>query len=149
MIWYGNAGHLCVSRKCEFHLCTEVNGYVVSTVGEYYPNGINMPMEPVGLMPKELYETMIFEFSGSRCKCGCGLPDTGRSLCMDRYATPKEANEGHIRYCEEYAKKESPEEIRQKQASCQHDFRPTFQGGDTYECRLCGKEVDMTEDDQP
>lgn len=29
---------------------------------------------------------------------------------------------------------------------CNHDFEPTFQGGDTYKCRLCDKEIDMTED---
>lgn len=154
MIWYGNAGHLCVSSDCRFHLCTEVNGYLVSTVGEYYPYG-EKTMKPVGLMPKDLYETMVFKMSGSRCKCGCGLPDIILSaLICDRYATPKEANENHMKYCEEYAKKKSPEELdrelEEKQANCQHGvWEPTFQGGDTYRCKLCGKEVDMTEDESP
>lgn len=35
--WFGNAGHLCVGSKCRFHLCTQVGGYLVSTVGEYWP----------------------------------------------------------------------------------------------------------------
>src|SRR5258708_35684419 len=35
--WFGNAGHLCVSQWCRFHLCTKVGGYLVSTVGEYWP----------------------------------------------------------------------------------------------------------------
>ena len=30
--------------------------------------------------------------------------------------------------------------------SCDHNFEPTFQGGDTYQCTKCGKEIDMTED---
>jgi hypothetical protein len=37
MRWFGNAGHLIVGQWCRFHLCTEVNGYLVSTVGEYWP----------------------------------------------------------------------------------------------------------------
>ena len=30
---------------------------------------------------------------------------------------------------------------------CDHDYEPTFQGGDTYRCSKCGKQIDMTEDD--
>jgi hypothetical protein len=30
---------------------------------------------------------------------------------------------------------------------CDHDYVPTFQGGDTYKCSKCGHEIDMTEDD--
>ena len=33
----GHAGHLIVSDKCRFHLATYVGKYVVSTVGEYWP----------------------------------------------------------------------------------------------------------------
>lgn len=36
-----------------------------------------------------------------------------------------------------------------KQATCSHDWTPTFQGGDTYRCKKCGKEIDMTEDEKP
>ena len=35
--WFGNAGHLCVGRWCRFHLCTQVGNYLVSTVGQYWP----------------------------------------------------------------------------------------------------------------
>src|SRR5689334_22405875 len=35
--WFGNAAHLCVSRWCRFHLATLVGDYLVSTVGEYFP----------------------------------------------------------------------------------------------------------------
>jgi tRNA(Ile2) C34 agmatinyltransferase TiaS len=31
--------------------------------------------------------------------------------------------------------------------NCFHDWVPTFQGRDTYRCKKCGKEIDMTEDD--
>ena len=35
--WFGNAGHLIVGQSCRFHLCTQVGDYLVSTVGEYWP----------------------------------------------------------------------------------------------------------------
>ncbi len=37
-IWMPHAGHLCVGNWCRFHLNTYVNGYIVSTVGEYFPD---------------------------------------------------------------------------------------------------------------
>ncbi len=37
-IWMPHAGHLCVGDRCKFHLNTYVNGYIVSTVGEYFPD---------------------------------------------------------------------------------------------------------------
>lgn len=104
MIWYGNAGHLCVSNYCRFHLCTEVGDYLVSTVGEYYPRDGDK-METIGAGPKDFYETMVFKLTGNRCQCGCGLPDVGGSdIDMDRYSTPKEANEGHMKYCRKYGR---------------------------------------------
>ena len=36
-----------------------------------------------------------------------------------------------------------------KRAVCTHSWIPTFQGGDTYRCKKCGKEIDMTEDEEP
>lgn len=35
--WFGNAGHLCVGQSCRFHLATKVGKYLVSTVGQYWP----------------------------------------------------------------------------------------------------------------
>jgi hypothetical protein len=35
--WFGHAGHLIVGAWCRFHLCTQVGNYLVSTVGEYWP----------------------------------------------------------------------------------------------------------------
>jgi hypothetical protein len=32
--WFGNAGHFICSRDCQFHLCTLVGKYLVSTVGQ-------------------------------------------------------------------------------------------------------------------
>ncbi len=36
--WYGHAGHFICSRWCRFHLCTEVGNFLISTVGEYWPD---------------------------------------------------------------------------------------------------------------
>lgn len=37
-IWMPHAGHLIVGNMCRFHLNTCVNGHIVSTVGEYWPD---------------------------------------------------------------------------------------------------------------
>jgi hypothetical protein len=36
--WFGHAGHFICARWCQFHLCTKVGGFLVSTVGEYWPD---------------------------------------------------------------------------------------------------------------
>lgn len=101
-VWYGNAGHLCVSHMCRFHLCTEVGGYLVSTVGEYYRDQDDEEMTALGF-GKQFYETEVFKWEG-RCGCGCGLPEIiPTALDQVRYETPKEANEGHLSMCEKYS----------------------------------------------
>jgi rubrerythrin len=46
-------------------------------------------------------------------------------------------------------RKDRTEDDELIQAACLHAWTPTFQGGDTYRCKKCGKEIDMTEDDEP
>ena len=60
-VWYGYAGHLCVSRRCAYHLCTKIGNRLVSTVGAYFPND---KMEFIGSNPEHYYETMVFECDG-------------------------------------------------------------------------------------
>lgn len=36
--WFGNAGHLIIGHQCRFHLATLAGTYLVSTVGEYWPD---------------------------------------------------------------------------------------------------------------
>ncbi len=36
-VWMPHAGHLIVGHYCRFHLNTYVGKYIVSTVGEYWP----------------------------------------------------------------------------------------------------------------
>ena len=74
----------------------------MSTVGEYFRTPEDKEMTPVGGWDKENYETMVFKWDG-RCSCGCGLPEIDPSdLECVRYETPKEANEGHLKLCQEY-----------------------------------------------
>lgn len=35
--WFGKPGHFICADKCRFHLATKVGKYLVSTVGEYWP----------------------------------------------------------------------------------------------------------------
>lgn len=36
-VWMPHPAHLIVADKCQFHLATYVGGYIVSTVGEWWP----------------------------------------------------------------------------------------------------------------
>jgi hypothetical protein len=102
--WFGTPGHLIVAASCRFHLCTQVGKYLVSTVGEYYPDRNQTKPEEIGC--DRLYETMVFE-AGEPCAakgCGCGLPDiSGRDLECAGYNRRGDANEGHLKMCEKYA----------------------------------------------
>jgi hypothetical protein len=35
--WFGHPAHLIVGQSCRFHLATKVGEYLISTVGEYWP----------------------------------------------------------------------------------------------------------------
>ena len=35
--WFRHPGHFICARWCRFHLCTQVGKWLVSTVGEYWP----------------------------------------------------------------------------------------------------------------
>jgi hypothetical protein len=118
--WFGNAGHFICSQWCRFHLCTVVNGYIVSTVGEYvHPmrSQGNEKIEGEWLMKHpfgeeigcgRLFETMVFPV-GQPCEsveCGCGLPTIGGDeVAFEGYNTRKEANAGHMKMCRRFARR--------------------------------------------
>lgn len=114
--WFGHVGHFCCGQWCRFHLTTLVNGYLISTLGEYvhpmHSQGSerkeaewlqdNWPGEDIGYGRK--YETMVF-IAGEPCsseKCGCGLPSIGTELECIGYNRSKEATEGHMSMIEKY-----------------------------------------------
>ena len=130
--WFGNAGHFICGRWCQFHLCTKVGKYLVSTVGEYFPpegvmeinakvRGIELVgkgdarradyMRKIGfetLGSERTFETMVFG-AGAPCKapdCKCGLPSIETSE-LDFFGSTDavEATKGHYRLCRKWAKK--------------------------------------------
>lgn len=130
--WFGNAGHLIVGNYCRFHLCTKVGRYLVSTVGQYFPDSrvreifaqsIGVKLEGIGdarcadYMKKigyeeigfeRTYETMVF-LAGEPCTangCDCGLPAIkGENLDMAGYNDSGSATKGHMEMCEKWARK--------------------------------------------
>lgn len=90
--WHGLAGHFICGDKCQFHLCTTVGDYLVSTVGamvpdapirEIYAKSRGLDLQGIGdaretdflnkngfekLGSWGTYETMVFKFSGKGCE---------------------------------------------------------------------------------
>lgn len=89
MEWFGQAGHLIVARSCSFHLHTHVNGYCVSTVGEYRSRGPYAAIEEIGC--DRLYETMVFKLNAE----GTDVEDH-TELWVEPYNDRDSANAGHI-----------------------------------------------------
>jgi hypothetical protein len=102
--WYGHAGHFIGAHNCLFHLCTEIEDVLVSTVDAYYPDRHYAEMQEIGWQRK--YETMAFRIDkDQRCKCGlcCGLPTLeGMEIEMDGYNTAADAIAGHMAMCHKY-----------------------------------------------
>ena len=132
--WFGLAGHFILGHQCQFHLCTLVGKYLVSTVGQYFPDapdrdiiaesrGIKLTgigparradyMNQIGYEEigyNRTFETMVFR-AGKRCHakgCNCGQPriaEPFEELDMDGYNDAKSAQQGHMELCEKWAKK--------------------------------------------
>jgi hypothetical protein len=130
--WFGSAGHLIVGHWCRFHLCTLVGGYLISTVGEYWPERSTREIHAEVHDPKWLaknrqrkgddfdhaymkrfgfetigydrkYETMVFR-AGSPCECGCGIPQIdGSEQDFAGYNEAADAARGHMEICERWA----------------------------------------------
>lgn len=110
-----HSGHLIVGSDCRFHLNTYVDGYIISTVGEWWPERrareihaqIHDPKfdyEEIGAGRK--YETMVFKAKKSNNKCCAYTASNWEALYFDGYNAAYEAVEGHYKMCEEWAKEE-------------------------------------------
>lgn len=123
-----HAGHLIIGQDCRFHLNTKVGKYIVSTVGEYFPDeGIReifaksrrvklegmgdarradymrkIGYEDIGLDRK--YETMVFRAQKSERDCCPWEMKSPSNIDMRGYNDPGEARKGHIAMCRKYAK---------------------------------------------
>lgn len=114
-VWMPHPGHMYISQDCKFFLTTWINGYIVSTVGEYRPDSRirdtwtktqkrkyeKMGSEDIG--NGRLYQTRVFK----------SLPKDEASCCFYRimnsselddsgYVSAKDAYLGHIRMCEKW-----------------------------------------------
>jgi len=100
-IWMPHPGHLCVSEKCLFSLNTYINGYIVSTVGEYKPNEKSKKYEQIGW--DRIYETMVFKAKKGETQCCPFTADIeGGEIDMKGYNCADTAMKGHYIMCEKY-----------------------------------------------
>lgn len=113
--WFGSPLHFICGNDCRFHLGTLLpNGFVVSTVGAYFPShlisGGNVEKEGrefssidegenIGLSRK--FETMVFRKTGED-SCGCPMID-GQDLDMQGYNDHRSADKGHMAMCKKWA----------------------------------------------
>ncbi len=133
-IWMPHPAHFICASDCKFFLATKIGKYIVSTVGEYFPDAPireifaqsrNKPLEGMGdarradYMKKIgfeelhcggiLYETMVFKATKSPKEKGCKacpfVIDSGQNLDSEYYKTPNEAFIGHYKLCQKWSKK--------------------------------------------
>lgn len=103
--WCGHAHHFVGADSCAHHLSTFVNDgrFLVSTVGAYRPGGPKAEMERLGAGPDSFYETFVFRTDPTDLDDGCPRVADWGEIDSTRYATPGEANAGHMEFCRQYA----------------------------------------------
>lgn len=107
------AGHFICGHMCRFRMNTHVNGYIVSTVGQYAPSHVfengeirmrrdSDPCEEIG--HNRMYETMVFKARPTRWRedtkpedrcCPFEAVD-GDSLDFAAYSHAGDAFAGHM-----------------------------------------------------
>ena len=108
--WFGNAAHFICGDKCRFHMATMVGKYLISTVGEYFPPGCELPPLSFGLEIGcgRKFETFVF-YAGRQCDtpaCGCGMPAIrGAEIETNSANTRRDARNNHMAMCRKYARK--------------------------------------------
>lgn len=122
-IWMPHPAHFICSFDCRFHLATFVGEYIVSTVGEYFPDSPlreifakqrNVVLKGIGderkydylnrvgfeeIGYKRKYETMVFKCSIQDEECCPYRIDATEQLDFDAYNSPGEATRGHMEMC--------------------------------------------------
>lgn len=101
--WYGYAGHFVGGKSCAFHLCTRVGGFLISTLGDYYPRSGNGKREPLGASGDSWFETFVFKCDGEEESGDPKMADGFTEIDSERYAKSIDAERGHYRFCEKYA----------------------------------------------
>lgn len=109
LVFLPHSQHLIIADSCRFRLDTYVNGYIISTKGEYIPKisdgEFKSQFQEVGY--DRLYETMVFKAMKRKGKenqcCPWEIADHGE-LMMRPYNDAVSAFKGHYDICEEYSK---------------------------------------------
>lgn len=132
-VWMPHPAHFICAFDCRFHLATYVGKYIVSTVGELFPDAgvreINASLAGIELQGKgderkrdyikrigyetighdRKYETMVFKAAKRFAKgpdhdCCLWEIKSGENIDMLGYNTPAEAYAGHMRLCKKWSK---------------------------------------------
>lgn len=132
--WFPHAGHLIICNDCRFHLNTYVGKYIVSTVGEYWPDRVVREIHAKVYNPNWLeenkhkkgdefnhvymkefgyedigagrkYETMVFKAIKSKDKCCPYTAANWTEIDMNGYNTNEDAYKGHLKMCQKWNKK--------------------------------------------
>lgn len=90
--WCGFAIHFICGKRCAFHLGTIVNGWAISTVGAFYPNGVSWKMDTIGAGPNDFYEIAVSPCSGLDEDLN---PITGEWEILERFADSRDAERAH------------------------------------------------------
>lgn len=127
-----HAAHFICGDKCRFHLATYVGGYIVSTVGEYWPER-NAREIHAKIYDEEwlrdnkhlkgdtfdhayfkrfgyeqigcdrLYETMVFRAKSAAGECCPWQIDSGHNEDFKGYNDASEAFKGHMAMCKKWS----------------------------------------------
>ncbi len=128
-VWMPHPGHFICGNDCRFHLNTYVGKYIVSTVGDLWPDskireikarvkGIKIEgigdawdadyMQKIGydtIGVGRTFETMVFRAVKSNRRCCPWKISSGDNLDFVGYNDPGSASAGHLRLCKKWAKK--------------------------------------------
>ncbi len=129
-----HAGHLIIGQHCRFRLNTHVNGYIISTVGEYVPDSAvrKILRECRGIKTDKIgdeeerdfilqtggyrgygddigydrkYETMVFKGRKSKHKCCPYEMVSPSNVDFAGYNLAADAYKGHLRLVKKYSNK--------------------------------------------
>lgn len=133
-IWMPHPAHFICSSHCQFVLATYVGGYIVSTVGEYWPergvreihaevhdkewldknkhlkgdNFDKVYFERFGyeeIGADRIYETMVFKAKKSKLKCCPYQIMVEKQVDYKGYNKPEDAIKGHLKLCKKWSKR--------------------------------------------
>lgn len=97
----GYPAHFIAANYCKFRRATVVGRYIVSSVGDYRPHGLDGVQETIG--SDRTFETMVFR-RGPVCDCGCGEPriNSGQEIDFAPAKSAPECAKNHERLCRKY-----------------------------------------------